>query len=83
VGRPVIVVGECLVDAVIEVLVVRENDMATDVVELAALLGQVRSSLVRTGATHKAFRGDVCRGQTTGDLVRVHDQPRGPILLSV
>jgi hypothetical protein len=37
VGEPVVVVGECLVDAVVEVLVVGEDDMATDVVELVAL----------------------------------------------
>jgi hypothetical protein len=34
VGEPVILVGESLVDAVVEVLVVREDDMATDVVKL-------------------------------------------------
>jgi hypothetical protein len=32
--EPVIVVGERLVNAVVEVLVVGEDDMATDVVEL-------------------------------------------------
>jgi hypothetical protein len=37
VGVPVVVVGERLVDAVVEVLVVGEDDMATDVVELVAL----------------------------------------------
>jgi hypothetical protein len=34
VGVPVLVLGERLVDAVVKVLVVREDDMATDVVEL-------------------------------------------------
>jgi hypothetical protein len=34
VGEPVVVVGEGFVDAVVEVLVVGEDDMATDVVEL-------------------------------------------------
>jgi hypothetical protein len=34
VGEPVVIVGEGLVDAVVEVLVVGEDDMATDVVEL-------------------------------------------------
>jgi hypothetical protein len=34
VSEPVIVVGEGLVDAVVEVLVVREDDMATNVVKL-------------------------------------------------
>ena len=32
--EPVTLVGESLVDAVVEVLVVREDDMAADVVEL-------------------------------------------------
>jgi hypothetical protein len=34
VGEPVVVAREGLVDAVVEVLVVGEDDMATDVVEL-------------------------------------------------
>jgi hypothetical protein len=34
VGEPVVVVGKGLVDAVVEVLVVGEDDMATDIVEL-------------------------------------------------
>ena len=33
-GEPVVVVGESLVDAVVKVLVVGKDDMATDVVEL-------------------------------------------------
>ena len=33
-GEPVLIVGESLVDAVVEVLVVGEDDMAADVVEL-------------------------------------------------
>jgi hypothetical protein len=36
VGEPVVVVGEGLVDAVVEVFVVGEDDMATDVVELGS-----------------------------------------------
>ena len=34
VGEPVILLGESLVEAVVEVLVVREDNVATDVVEL-------------------------------------------------
>jgi hypothetical protein len=34
VGEPVVVVGKGLIDAIVEVLVVGEDDMATDVVEL-------------------------------------------------
>lgn len=34
VGEPVILLGESLVDAVVEVLVVREDDVTTDIVEL-------------------------------------------------
>jgi hypothetical protein len=38
---PVIILGEGLVDAVVEVLVVGEDDMATDIVELPTVsLGQ-------------------------------------------
>jgi hypothetical protein len=36
VGVPVVLLGQRLVDAVVEVLVVGEDDMATDVVELGA-----------------------------------------------
>ena len=34
VGEPVILLGKSLVDAVVEVLVVREDDVTTDIVEL-------------------------------------------------
>lgn len=34
VGVPVSLFGQCLVDAVVEVFVVGENDMAADIVEL-------------------------------------------------
>jgi hypothetical protein len=34
VGEPVILLGEGLVEAVVEVLVVGEDDVATDIVEL-------------------------------------------------
>lgn len=37
VGEPVIVLGKSLVDAVVEVLVVGEDDVATDIVELVKL----------------------------------------------
>jgi hypothetical protein len=34
VGVPILLFWECFIDAVVKVLVVGENDMATDVVEL-------------------------------------------------
>jgi hypothetical protein len=40
VGVPVLVAGQSLVDAVVKVLVVGEDDMAADVVELAASAGR-------------------------------------------
>jgi len=43
VGEPVVVVGESLVDAVVKVLVVGEDDMATDIVELGGGLAWVNS----------------------------------------
>ena len=33
-GVPVIFFGQCLVDAVVKVLVMREDDVTTDIVEL-------------------------------------------------
>lgn len=72
---PVILFGESFVDAVVEVLVVREDNMAADVVELLVQLDLVRLVAIRTEGAYKAFWGDVGRGQTTGRLVRVHDQP--------
>jgi hypothetical protein len=38
---PVVVAGEGLVDAVVEVLVVGEDDVAADVVELGTVRGEV------------------------------------------
>jgi hypothetical protein len=72
VGEPVVVTGEGLVDAVVEVLVVGEDDMATDVVELGAL--DFGGSIGRA-STHEAFWRRISRGEATGRLVRVHDQP--------
>jgi hypothetical protein len=73
VGEPVVVVGQSLVDAVVEVLVVGEDDVAADVVELVASVRGERQ--LDFGCTHEALRGGVGRGQTTGGLVGVDDQP--------
>jgi hypothetical protein len=73
---PVILVREGLVDTVIEVLVVREDNVAADVVELEVPLASVGGGqTIEAGTTDKSLWSDVGRGQTTRRLIRVHDQP--------
>ena len=71
---PVGLVGESLVDAVVEVLVVGEDDVAADIVELEGLLGEVYV-LEDVSFTYEAFGGDICAGKTAGGLVAVDDHP--------
>ena len=53
VGVPVILAGQCLVDAVVEVLVVREDDVTADVVELCGF----KPLVSRTGLPSKDGTG--------------------------
>ena len=60
---PIIRFGQCLVNAVVEVFVMREDDMPANVVELG--LCQSRVSLqarLMGGETYEAFRCDICGG---------------------
>lgn len=72
-AEPVIVAGEGLVDAVVEVLVVGEDNVATDVVKLDKVSFERGNGVEES--TYEAFGGDIGRGQTTGDLVVVDDHP--------
>ena len=82
-GVPVVLLGEGLVDAVVEVLVVREDDMAADVVELdwggpswlARGCQQRREETQGAEETHEAFRSNVCAGKTTSLVGGVNDHP--------
>lgn len=80
-AEPVIVVGEGLVDAVIEVLVVGEDNVTADIVELweAGLAMFFRFRCLQ-GSTYETFGGHIGGSQTTGSLVAVNDQPRGAVL---
>lgn len=84
VGVPIVILGESLVNAVVEVFVVGENNVATDVVQLPRMSVHV-SILVgvvnrRPRSTYEALRGHVGGGKATGCLVGVNDQPRRAIL---
>jgi hypothetical protein len=76
VGVPIGLVGESLVDAVVEVLVVGEDNVAADIVELsmAVSAAQLGMRLVCCG-THEALRSNIGRGKTTGNLVGIDNQP--------
>lgn len=81
VAEPVIVVGEGLVDAVIEVFVVGEDNVTTDIVELwAAGLATFFRFRCLQGSTYETFGSHIGGSQTTGSLVAVNDQPRGAVL---
>ena len=71
-SEPVVFFRECLVDAVVKVLVVRKDDVAANVVELTACKILF---LLWGRSTHEAFLGDVGRGKTARSLVRVDDHP--------
>jgi len=70
---PVGLVGEGFVDAVVEVFVVGEDDVAADVVELRSI------SVLRDDSidleTYEALWCDVSRGESTRCLVGVDDHP--------
>ena len=80
-GEPVFFFGESFIDAIVEILVVRKDDMASNVVELG--FGLVALKVVRVSGTHKAFRGGVGRGKPTWCLVGVYYHPRRTILRNV
>jgi hypothetical protein len=76
VGVPIGLVGESLVDAVIEVLVMGEDNVAANIVELsmAVSAAQLDMRVVCCG-THEALRSNIGRGKSTGNLVGVDNQP--------
>lgn len=90
VGVPVVLLGESLIDAVVEVLVVGENDVATNIVQLETInpvslsissnRGVISYVKGRRGKTYESFGGHVRGGKTTGSLVGINNQPRGAIL---
>jgi hypothetical protein len=59
---PVILIRQSLVDAVVEVFVMREDDMATDIVQLGSRSELGGGVSIESRGAHEAFGGDVCRG---------------------
>jgi hypothetical protein len=79
VGEPIVIVRESLINAVVEVLVMREDYVSADIVELEVKLDAVWPNLGWRG-THEAFGGDIGGSETTGDWVRIDKSPRALIL---
>lgn len=70
---PILRLWQSLVNAVIEIFVVGEDNVAADIVELGSILAII--STIRSHHTYKAFWGDICGGKTTRCLVGVNDHP--------
>lgn len=72
---PVIVLGESLVDAVVEVLVMGEDNVATDIVQLEESSGQLLFYRSLAATTYETLGGGVSAGKTTSLVRRVDNQP--------
>lgn len=81
-GVPVVRFGQGLIQAVVEVLVVREDDVAADIVELRGdLLAMVGLEGFGVAAwTYEALGSDIGGGEATGLLVGIQNQPRRSVL---
>ena len=86
---PVILLWQCLVDAVVEVLVVRKDDMAADIVELgmrgllisgASLTARELPGASWDETTHESLGSDIGGCEATSLFVGINDQPRRSIL---
>jgi hypothetical protein len=73
VGVPIILVWQRLIDAIVEIFVVGEDNMATDIVELYN--GSALGSPGVKQETYEAFWGDIGRSKTTRRLVGVNNHP--------
>ena len=78
-GIPVILIRQCLIDAVVEVFVVGKDDMATDIVELQTTQ-LVAAVAIEKWQTHKALGGHISGSKSTWSLVGVDDHPRRVVL---
>ena len=75
-GVPVVILGECLVDAIIKVFVVREDNVAADIVELEHRQTLAMSSAQREGIdAYEALIGDISAGQTTSLVAGIDNEP--------
>ena len=72
---PVGIVWQGFVDAVIEVFVVGEDDVAADVVELADRSEKGSSGVLEGWVAYESLWRDVCRGETAWHFVGVDYEP--------
>ena len=80
---PILLVRQSFVDAIVEIAIVREDDMTADVVELESQSNAAPSRSVERSEevwvelpdTYEAFGSDVGRCKTTWRLVGVNDEP--------
>jgi hypothetical protein len=79
VGVPVIGLGKSLVNAVVEVLVVREDDVTANIVQLHQRIVKptIRFFFVarQEHCTYKSLRSNICRGETTRNLIGIDNEP--------
>lgn len=71
-GVPVLLSGQGFINAIVEVFVVGEDDMAADVVELR---GESDGVERRKERTYESFLCDICGSQATWHFVVVNDHP--------
>lgn len=72
---PIVFFGKGFVNAVVEVFVVRENNMAANIIQLSPPVSQMACQDKIGGKAHEALFGYVGRGKTARRFVRVDDHP--------
>jgi len=78
---PILFFGQGFVNAVVEIFVVGENNMAANIVKLFALaLACIFSN--KSKKTYEAFWSHIRRSKATRCSIGVNDHPRGTILKS-
>jgi hypothetical protein len=75
---PIIRLGKSFVDAIIEVLVMRENDMSANIIELPYSI----SNRILKGdqETHKSLGCDIGRSKPSRGFIRVNEEPGSLVL---
>lgn len=81
-SKPIILLRQRLVDAVVEVLIVGEDNVAANIVKLCVCaLVLAEQCYCQSGScnqghiAYKAFRRYVGRGEATSLLIRIENQP--------
>lgn len=75
---PIIRLGKSFVDAIIEVFVMRENDMSADIIELPCPISI--GILKGDQETYKSLGGDIGGSKPSRGFIRVNKEPGSLIL---